>query len=334
MLGAITGDVVGSVYEWNNIKHKDFNPLFSSTAFFTDDSVLTVALMDAIDRSVSYDTVMRWYYAQHPTAGYGHLFHHWCKYETELPYNSWGNGSAMRTSAVGYAYDTIEEVLEKAKHFASFTHNHPEGIKGAQATSACIFMARKGATKEAIRTYITNQFGYDLNRTIDDIRPTYEFNESCQGTVPEAIVAFLDSTDFEDAIRCAISLGGDSDTLTCITGGIAEAFYGDIPYEIAIQAMHRLTPQMRDVVYKFYDKYRPSETVSLAHKMASQFVSAKPIEKDDEFQEKQRVCWTMALRESNNATTPKDIEDKGWPEDNNVKSSDSIIQKFTKLFDL
>ena len=272
MLGSITGDVVGSVYEWNNIKHKDFEPLFSPTAFFTDDSILTVALMDAINRNASYDGVMRWYHTQYPTAGYGDMFYNWCKYDTNVAYNSWGNGSAMRTSAVGYAYDTIEEVLEKAKHFASFTHNHPEGIKGAQATSACIFMARKGATKEEIRTYITNQFGYDLNRTIDDIRPAYEFNESCQGTVPEAIVAFLDSTDFEDAIRCAISLGGDSDTLTCITGGIAEAFYGDIPQEIANQAMHALTPQMRNVVVKFYDKYRPSETIVTAHKLATMFV--------------------------------------------------------------
>jgi ADP-ribosylglycohydrolase len=334
MLGAITGDVAGSVYEWNNIKHKDFKPLFSPRSFFTDDSILTVALMDSIDRSVGYDTVMRWYYTQHPAAGYGHLFHHWCKYETELPYNSWGNGSAMRTSAVGYAYDTIEEVLEKAKHFASFTHDHPKGVKGAQATSACIFMARKGATKEAIRTYITKQFGYDLNRTIDDIRPDYEFNESCQGTVPEAIVAFLDSTDFEDAIRCAVSLGGDSDTLTCITGGIAEAFYGDIPHEIAIQAMHRLTPQMRDVVVKFYAKYRPSETIRLAHKMAAQFVSAKPIEEDDEFQQKQRICLTMALRDSNDSVTPKDIEDEVWPEDDYVKSAGSIAQRLKKAFEL
>ena len=334
MLGAITGDVVGSIYEWNNIKHKNFNPLFGLRAFFTDDSILTVALMDAIDRNVSYDTVMRWYCTQHPTAGYGHLFYHWCKYDTEQAYNSWGNGAAMRTSAVGYAYDTIEEVLEKAEHFASFTHNHPEGIKGAQATSACIFMARKGATKEAIRTYITKQFGYDLNRTIDDIRPTYEFNESCQGTVPEAIVAFLDSTDFEDAIRCAISLGGDSDTLTCITGGIAEAFYGDIPHSIAIQSMHRLTPQMRDVVVKFYDKYRPSETIRLAHKMADQFVSAKPIEKDDEFQEKQRICWTMALRDADDNVTSKDLEDTSWPETNNVKNVDTVVKKLKKLFEL
>ena len=334
MLGAITGDVVGSIYEWNNIKHKDFNPLFGPSAFFTDDSILTVALMDAIDRSVSYDTVMRWHYTQHPTAGYGHLFHHWCKYDTEQAYNSWGNGSAMRTSAVGYAYNTIEEVLEKAEHFASFTHNHPEGIKGAQATSACIFMARKGATKEAIRTYITKQFGYDLNRTIDDIRPTYEFNESCQGTVPEAIVAFLDSTDFEDAIRCAISLGGDSDTLTCITGGIAEAFYGDIPHSIAIQSMHRLTPQMRDVVVKFYDKYRPSETIRLAHKMADQFVPAKPIEQDDELQEKQRACLTMALRDESDNIVKNKEEDEPWNEPNDVKNIDTVVKKLKKLFEL
>jgi len=338
MLGAITGDVVGSVYEWNNIKHKDFKPLFSQRAFFTDDSVLTVALMDAIDRSVSYDTVMRWYYTQHPHAGYGHRFHHWCKYDTGMAYNSWGNGSAMRTSAVGYAYDTIEEVLEQAKHFASFTHNHPEGIKGAQATSACIFMARKGATKEAIRTYITNQFGYDLNRTIDDIRPDYKFNESCQGTVPEAIVAFLDSTDFEDAIRCAISLGGDSDTLACITGGIAEAFYGDIPQNIAVQSMHRLTPQMRDVVVKFYDKYRPSEAIRLAHKMAGQFVVAKPVERDDYFHIDQQNFWKTVVKDGDGNVLPRKTKDMDYLDDferrNITKNKDTIMEKFKHLFDL
>lgn len=320
MLGAITGDVVGSVYEWNNVKHKNFEPLFSPKSFFTDDSVLTVALMDAIDRSVSYDSVMRWYYSQHPTAGYGHRFNHWCVHDTGMAYNSWGNGSAMRTSAVGYAYDTIEEVLERAEHFASFTHNHPEGIKGAQATSACIFMARKGATKEAIRTYITQNFDYDLDRTIDDIRPTYEFNESCQETVPQAIVAFLDSTDFEDAIRCAISLGGDSDTLTCITGGIAEAFYGDIPHAIAVQAMHRLTPQMRDVVLKFYDKYKPSESIKIAHRLASQFVVDKPIQRDQKFHEMQQIFWQEVVKEN----TP----------DPQKKTKKSFLDKWRHLIEL
>lgn len=265
MLGAITGDIVGSVYEWNNIKHKNFEPLFSPRAFFTDDTVLTVALMDSILNNENYGDMLRRYYQEHPHAGYGHLFHEWCKYGDRQGYNSWGNGSAMRTSAVGYAFNTIEEVLEKAKHYASFTHNHPEGIKGAQATSACIFMARKGASKEEIRAYITKQFDYDLARTIDDIRPDYVFNESCQGTVPEAIVAFLDSTDFEDAVRCAISLGGDSDTLTCITGGIAEAFYGELPQEIANQSMSLLSPEMAVVVKRFYERYQPSKVVNKAY---------------------------------------------------------------------
>ncbi|MBL6985223.1 MAG: ADP-ribosylglycohydrolase family protein [Candidatus Thioglobus sp.] len=357
MLGAIIGDVVGSVYEWNNIKHKDFSPLFSKRAFFTDDSVLTVALMDAIDRSVSYDTVMRWYYTQYPDAGYGRRFHHWCKYDTGMAYNSWGNGSAMRTSSVGYAYNSIEEVLEKAKHFASFTHDHPEGIKGAQATSACIFMARKGATKEAIRTYITNQFGYDLDRTIDDIRPNYKFNESCQGTVPEAIVAFLDSTDFEDAIRCAVSLGGDSDTLTCITGGIAEAFYGDIPQDIAVQAMHRLTPSMRDVVVKFYDKYKSSVDIRTIHRLAGQFVVAKPVEKEGAFHEQQqefwkmvvkderdkiietkkiseKICLTVELRNSDEEINLTKIDHENWPGSNKDKENATVLGKIKQLLEL
>ncbi len=156
-------------------------------------------------------------------------------------------------------------------------------------------MARKGATKEAIRTYITNQFGYDLDRTIDDIRPNYKFNESCQGTVPEAIVAFLDSTDFEDAIRCAVSLGGDSDTLTCITGGIAKAFYGDIPQDIAVQAMHRLTPSMRDVVVKFYDKYKSSVDIRTIHRLAGQFVIAQVAERNETFHERQQVLWSKMI---------------------------------------
>ena len=265
MLGAITGDVVGSVYEWNNIKYKDFEPLFSADALFTDDSVLTVALMDAIYHDRSYADVMREYFVRHPNAGYGDMFHQWCKYDKQEGYNSWGNGSAMRTSAVGFAFDTLEEVLERAEHYAVFTHNHPEGVKGAQATSAAIFMARTGSSKEAIRNYVSAQFGYDLDRTVDGIRPEYEFNESCQGTVPEAIVAFLDSTDFEDAIRNAISLGGDSDTLTCITGGIAEAFYGGVPQHIANQTMHKLMPEMQDVITKFYDKYSPSDVVKKSH---------------------------------------------------------------------
>ena len=254
MLGAIAGDIIGSVYEWNNIKSKEFD-LFSPEAFFTDDSVLTVALAEAILNDADYGQIMKRYYRRYPDAGYGGSFHEWAKGQDTKPYNSWGNGSAMRTSPVGYAFENLEEVLSKAKHFASFTHNHPEGIKGAQATAAAIFLARKEASKEMIKLYITQQFKYDLTRTIDEIRPNYEFDVSCQGTVPQAITAFIESENYEDAIRNAISIGGDSDTLACITGGIAEAFYGKLPQNIAETAMNILDENLRETVVRFQEKY-------------------------------------------------------------------------------
>ena len=253
MLGAITGDIVGSVYEWNNIKHKEFE-LFSPEAFFTDDTVLTVALAEAILAGEDYARLMRSYYRRYPDAGYGNSFHQWAADPGAGPYNSWGNGSAMRTSPVGFAFDNLDEVLSRAELYASCTHNHPEGIKGAQATSAAIFMARSGASKTEIKDFITRQFSYDLSRTLDEIRPGYDFDVSCQGTVPEAITAFLEAEDFEDAIRNAISLGGDSDTLACITGGTAEAFYG-LTKNIAETAMNILDENLRKVVVRFYDKY-------------------------------------------------------------------------------
>jgi len=296
MLGAITGDVVGSVYEWSNIKHKNFNPLFSPRAFFTDDTVLTVALMDAILHDADYGDMLRDYYNDYPNAGYGGRFHQWAKYDNQEPYNSWGNGSAMRTSAVGFVYDSLEEVLEKAENYSSYTHNHPEGIKGAQATSAAIFLARNGSTKEEIKEYIVDTFEYDLDRTLNDIRPDYKFNESCQGTVPEAIIAFLESNDFEDAIRNAVSLGGDSDTLTCITGGIAEAFYGDIPQEIANETMKRLVPEMRDIIYKFYQVYRPSKTVVKAYESAFGNLAKDRVRGKDNFQKQQNRFWKDAIK--------------------------------------
>lgn len=254
MLGAITGDIIGSIYEWDNIKTKDF-PLFSEHSSFTDDSVLTVALADTILNNGDYGRIMREYFHRYPHAGYGGSFLRWAGDPSAGPYNSWGNGAAMRTSSVGFAFDSLEEVLTKAELFASYTHNHPEGIKGAQATSACIYLARTGSTKEDIKSYIIDQFGYDLSRTLDEIRPDYKFDVSCQGTVPEAITAFLESTDFEVAIRNAISLGGDSDTLACITGGIAEAFYGEVPQDIRVQTLSRLDDAMEDVVNQFYDRY-------------------------------------------------------------------------------
>jgi ADP-ribosylglycohydrolase len=254
MLGAIAGDIIGSVYEWNNIKSKEFD-LFSPKAFFTDDSVLTVPLAEAILNEDDYGRVMKKYYRRYPDAGYGGNFHKWAKSPDSKPYNSWGNGSAMRTSPVGYAFENLDDVLQKAEYYAAFTHNHPEGIKGAQATSASIFLARNGAAKEEIKSYITRQFKYDLTRSIDEIRPDHEFDVSCQGTVPQAITAFLESENFEDAIRNAISLGGDSDTMACITGGIAEAFYGKLPEDIAETAMNILDKNLREIVVRFYEKY-------------------------------------------------------------------------------
>lgn len=254
MLGAIAGDIIGSVYEWSNLKSKEFD-LFSPQAHFTDDSVLTVALAEAILDRADYGQVMKKYYNRYPDVGYGASFKGWAATPDSQPYNSWGNGSAMRTSPVGSVFTTLDEVLIKAEYYASFTHNHPEGIKGAQATSAAIFLARNGASKEDIKSYTITQFKYDLTRSIVEIRPEYRFDVSCQGTVPQAITAFLESENYEDAIRNAISLGGDSDTLACITGGIAEAFYGALPENISATAMHLLDENLREMVTRFYERY-------------------------------------------------------------------------------
>lgn len=245
MMGAIIGDIVGSVYEWNNIRHKDF-PFFSPKCDFTDDSVMTIAVAQALmdgGRPADYAAAMRRLGRRFPNRGYGGRFGEWLYEENPAPYNSWGNGSAMRVSPVAWAFDSLEEVEQAARVSAEVTHNHPEGVRGAQATAAAIFLARSGADKGDIRRHVEERYGYDLSRTLDQIRPTYRFNESCQQTVPEAITAFLESDGFEDAIRCAISLGGDSDTLAAITGGIAEAAYG-IPGEILAHARQILDPEL------------------------------------------------------------------------------------------
>jgi len=255
MLGAITGDIIGSVYEWNNIKTKEFdifNPQGGSMKF-TDDTVMTVALMDSILCDYDYGQTMKDYFARYRGRGYGGHFRLWCKSESAQPYNSYGNGSAMRTSAVGFYYDSLERVLTMAEYFASFTHNHHEGIKGAQAISSAIFLAREGRTKEEIRAYITFEFNYDLDRTLDEIRPDYRFYVSCQGSVPEAIIAFLESTSYEDAIRNAISIGGDSDTIACMAGGIAEAYYGVLSPELSSLAAEHLDGNLLTVVKEFYE---------------------------------------------------------------------------------
>lgn len=254
MVGAIAGDIIGSVFEFNNIKHKDF-PLFCDESHITDDSVLTIALADAILRDVDYGALMKQYYLHYPNASYGMRFHVWASSQSNKPYNSFGNGAAMRISPVAYAYDTLEEVLQKAEHFTAVTHDHPEGLKGAKATAAAIFLARSGASKREIRRYTEDVFRYDLSGTLEEIRPSYQFDETCQGTVPQAIIAFLESEDFEDAIRNAISLGGDSDTLACITGSIAEAFYRGVPSDIAENALLKLDKSLLSITREFSLRY-------------------------------------------------------------------------------
>jgi len=255
MIGAIAGDIIGSVYEHRQIKTKNF-PLFKPHCSFTDDTVLTVAIAEAILTGRSYLESVREIGRRYPNSGYGGSFIRWLYSHDSRPYNSWGNGSAMRVSPVGFAFRSEEEVLLEAKKTAEITHNHPEGVKGAQATALAVFMGLKGNRKEHIKERIIEQFGYNLNRSVNDIRPYYSFDVSCQGTVPEAIVAFLDSESYEDAVRNAISLGGDSDTLACITGGIAEAFYGGIPEEIRIKVREYLTPDLWEITEEFYGKYR------------------------------------------------------------------------------
>ena len=254
MLGAIVGDIVGSVYEWNNIKTKKFE-LFSPKCFFTDDTVLTVALADSILTGAPYVKNLKKFSLMYPDAGYGGGYRRWVLSESFAPYNSYGNGAAMRISPVGFAYDDLDTVLQKAEEFTAVTHNHPEGIKGGQATAAAIYLGRTGKTKEEIRAFMEERFGYDLSRHVDEIRPTYKFNETCQGTVPQAIRAFLDSTDFEDAIRTAISLGGDSDTLACITGGIAQAFYVGVPLPIQNKVYAILDEPLGQITREFMDRY-------------------------------------------------------------------------------
>ena len=246
MIGAIIGDIVGSVYEWHNIKTKEF-PLFQDKCFFTDDTVMTVAVAEGLMNGGEKDDfidAMKKYGRMYPDSGYGGRFGGWLFSEDREPYHSWGNGSAMRTAAVGWYFDSLEETRKMAALASSVTHDHPEGIKGAESTTAAIFLARTGHSKVEIKAYVEREFGYDLSPTLDEIRPTYRFNESCQDTVPQAIIAFLESTDFEDAIRNAISLGGDSDTLAAITGSIAEAAYG-VPWELEDKAWEYLDEPLR-----------------------------------------------------------------------------------------
>jgi ADP-ribosylglycohydrolase len=254
VLGAIAGDVIGSVHEGTDTKTKDF-PLFTPRSRFTDDSVLTAAVADALLYGREYVDTLRDYASRYPRAGYGGTFMRWAFSDDREPYDSWGNGSAMRVSPVAYAAETLDEVLAEAERSAACTHSHPEGIRGAQATAAAVFLARKGESKESIKACVSNCFGYCLDERLGDIRLTYTFDVSCQGSVPQSIIAFLEADGFEDAIRNAISLGGDADTMACIAGAIAEAFYGGVPSAIAEQVLTRLDDQLRLVLHEFTGRF-------------------------------------------------------------------------------
>lgn len=302
MIGAIAGDIIGSVYEHAPIKTKDF-PLFQPQSHFTDDSVLCIAIAAAIlagpaaadlgsegsegseaataaaepaaetpetvqaalgvppltapveSPALPYREMLLDYGRRYPDAGYGGRFLQWLQADPPEPYQSWGNGSAMRVTPVGLAFDSAEEVLHQALMSAIVTHDDPEGIKGAEATALALFLARIGIDKTSLRSCMQDRFGYDLTGSVESLRPGYGFDVSCQGTVPAALLAFLDSESYEDAIRNAISLGGDSDTLACIAGGIAEAFYGEVPAAIREQVEARLAPDLWAVTRAFCDRY-------------------------------------------------------------------------------
>lgn len=250
MLGAIAGDIIGSVYEHRPVKTTEF-PLFQRQSRFTDDTVMTVAVGHAILERADYGASLKAFGRKYPHAGYGRAFYHWIFEPGVTPYNSWGNGSAMRVSPVGLAFDDADTVLKEARRSAEVSHNHPEGIKGAQAVALAVFLARRGDSRESIREEIENRFAYNVARTVDEIRPAYHFDVSCQGSVPEAIVAFLDSHDYEDAVRKAISLGGDSDTLACIAGGIAHAFYRSVSSSIISRVREIMPEDLLSIVDRF-----------------------------------------------------------------------------------
>lgn len=250
LLGAICGDIIGSWYEFCSTKKVDFE-LFTDQSRFTDDTVCSIAVADALMNGNDFVGKLKYWCRKYPRAGYGGNFNWWFRQDSPQPYNSWGNGSAMRVSAVGAFAKSTDDTLTLAQESAIVSHNHPEGIKGAQATALAINLALKGCTKEEIRTQIETRFGYDLKRKYIDIQPRYTFDVSCQGSVPEAIIAFLESSDFESAIRMAVAYGGDADTQAAIVGGISAAYYGTIPEYILKECLSRLPHDIIDIIVKF-----------------------------------------------------------------------------------
>lgn len=247
ILGAICGDIIGSVFEHDGGKDYDFD-LFDRDATFTDDTVCTMAVADALEGNKPFDTTLQQWCRKYPYAGYGGSFRRWIRSEDPKPYNSWGNGSAMRVSAVPKFADNIEDVVRLATDSAVVTHNHPEGIKGAVATACAIYLAQQGKSKDEIKSYIQDTCGYDLDRKYADIQPDYKFDVSCQGSVPESLICFLESDSYEDTIRKSIAMGGDTDTMAAIAGGIAAAFYGEIPEDILSHCIKRLPSDMTELL--------------------------------------------------------------------------------------
>lgn len=261
MIGAIAGDVIGSVYEGTQKKSKDF-PLFAQASTYTDDTVLTVAVACAVRTRRDYGTALRCWGRRYPNARYGGRFYDWMMQDDAGPYNSFGNGSAMRVAAIGWAFNDLDLVLSEARKSAEVTHNHPEGIKGAQAVAAAILAARCGRTKDWIAALLSDQFGYDCSAGLNALRCRSEFDVTCRGTVPAASVAFFESADFEDAVRNAVSLGGDADTLACIAGAMAEAFYGEVPAAIQREVLGRLDAKLYSEVLAFAQSYGVSLKMS------------------------------------------------------------------------
>ena len=254
LMGAIAGDVIGSRFEFHPHRSTDFE-LFTSQCRFTDDTLLTIAVADALLHDLNYAETIQQYGRRFPNAGFGGFFRRWLHSEDPQPYNSFGNGSAMRVSPVGWAFNSVEDVLKEAERSAAITHNHPLGIQGAQAVALAIFLARTGSSKQHLKKEISQRFDYNLDQTLDEIRPHYTFDETCQGSVPQSIIAFIESNSLDDAIRKAVSLGGDADTQACIAGSIAEAFYGRANEAMQKEILRRLPPDFVVILEEFTTRF-------------------------------------------------------------------------------
>jgi ADP-ribosylglycohydrolase len=324
MLGALVGDIVGSLYEFDNHRSKDF-PFFGETADFTDDSVLTAAVADALLNGHPPQVAIYHWSLRYPGRGYGGAFSRWLEAGDLAPYGSWGNGAAMRVSPAALIASTLEEALATARRVTEVTHDHPEGIKGALATAHAIFLARCNAGAGAIRREIELHYGYDLDRSVDMIRPGYRFDESSQRTVPEAIVCALEARDFEDAIRNAISIGGDSDTLAAIAGPIAEARFG-IPDDIAREALERVSPEMREVVRALYARseyvhpIRSLRPVIPGSSLRRRYEELKPIEElpGGRTFRSRLATWESFLLHGRNASSSFHAQAARWQWDDGI----------------